>query len=114
VKVRKFADDKLDWYVINCPACGEHVIAVSPPFSNGASWSFNGNFERPTFNPSLLVKTGRQVDPSHEMSPEMMGERYNRICHSFIREGMIDFCGDCTHELAGKTVPLLDVETPTT
>ncbi|MGC4033677.1 MAG: hypothetical protein QM754_18485 [Tepidisphaeraceae bacterium] len=27
-------------------------------------------------------------------------------CHSFVRDGQIEFLGDCTHELAGKTVPL--------
>jgi hypothetical protein len=27
-------------------------------------------------------------------------------CHSFIKEGMIEFQTDCKHELAGKTVHL--------
>lgn len=107
-KVRKMKG--MGWYVINCPACGEHVIAVNPPFSNGAAWSFNNNFDKPTFSPSLVVRTGKMVDPNHPMSPDTMGERYNRICHSFIRNGMIQFLSDCTHELAGQTVPLLDVQ----
>lgn len=25
-------------------------------------------------------------------------------------KGLISFCGDCTHELVGQTVPLLDVD----
>src|SRR6476660_8360337 len=108
-KVRRFGDKTLDWYVIACPACGEHVIAVSPPFSNGAAWGFNYNFDKPTFSPSLLVRTGKMADPSHVMSEGTMGERWNRICHSFIMDGMIRFLADCTHELAGQTVPLLDV-----
>jgi len=29
-------------------------------------------------------------------------------CHSFIRDGQIEFCSDSTHELAGKTVRLLE------
>jgi hypothetical protein len=108
-KVRRFNDKTLNWFVINCPACGEHVIAVSPPFSNGAAWGFNNDMDKPTFSPSLLVRTGKKADPSHVMSPETMGERWNRICHSFIRDGMIQFLPDCTHELAGQTVPLPDV-----
>lgn len=27
-------------------------------------------------------------------------------CHLFIRAGQIEFLGDCTHEFAGKTVPM--------
>jgi len=28
------------------------------------------------------------------------------ICHSFVTDGQIQFLGDCTHKLAGRTVPL--------
>lgn len=28
------------------------------------------------------------------------------VCHSFVRDGKIEFLGDCTHEFAGKTVDL--------
>lgn len=28
------------------------------------------------------------------------------VCHSFIRDGQIQFLSDCTHALAGQTVPL--------
>src|SRR5436309_254590 len=28
------------------------------------------------------------------------------VCHSFVRDGLIEFLGDCTHPLAGRTVPL--------
>jgi hypothetical protein len=27
-------------------------------------------------------------------------------CHSFVTDGNIAYCPDCTHALAGKTVPL--------
>ena len=29
-------------------------------------------------------------------------------CHSFIRDGKIQYLNDCTHEFAGKTVELPD------
>ena len=31
-----------------------------------------------------------------------------KVCHSFIRDGRIQFLGDCTHHLAGQTVDLPD------
>jgi hypothetical protein len=30
-------------------------------------------------------------------------------CHSWINEGAAQFLGDCSHEMANQTVPLLDV-----
>jgi hypothetical protein len=63
-----------------------------------ARWEFDGNFERPTFSPSLLVTCPGHADPKH------------RICHSYIRGGFWQFLNDCTHDLAGKTVPMVEVE----
>jgi len=60
-------------------------------------WSFNGDVEKPTFSPSLLV-----YDRSS-------GERKTG-CHLFVRDGMIEYCGDCPHEFAGKTIPMEDWE----
>lgn len=31
-----------------------------------------------------------------------------KVCHSFVRNGKIEYLNDCTHELAGQTVELLD------
>lgn len=78
-----------------CPGCGQlHAIPVEGP----KAWGFNGSLERPTFTPSLLVRW--------EQGPE----HTQHVCHSFVREGQIEFLGDCTHALAGKTVPLTPVE----
>lgn len=85
--------------MIFCPGCQcGHVINLEPG-SNGVGgrkpcWTFNGDERHPTFEPSLLV-TYPYGDP-----PEI------RRCHSFIRNGQIQFLSDCTHELAGKAVPL--------
>ncbi len=32
------------------------------------------------------------------------------LCHSFVRDGRIEFLGDCTHKLAGQTIELPEVE----
>lgn len=73
-----------------CPACGfMHIIRKN-------DWKFNEDFNKPTFSPSIKVETIYAGNPV--------------LCHSFIREGRIQFLNDCTHELAGQTVDLLDVE----
>ena len=76
-----------------CPGCdGLHGIAIRPDtFDNGAGWIFSGTLERPTYSPSQLTKYGGDS---------------SRVCHTFIRDGMIEFLSDCTHALVGKTVPL--------
>lgn len=76
-----------------CPACKElHQInaVVGPPVENGP-WGFNGDFETPTIAPSIRVKYGKET------------------CHSFVEGGNIRFCSDSTHAMAGKTVPLPEV-----
>lgn len=73
----------------------------SPHVAGKPHWSFNGDFERPAFGPSVLQTWGE-------------GERH-RCCHSFVgcngaQPGQITFLGDCTHALAGQTVDLPDME----
>lgn len=72
----------LFWY----PGCNTNHLFDS-------RWTFNGNFERPTFAPSLLTWS----DPA-------------RRCHSFVRDGCIEFLSDSFHELAGKTVEMMNME----
>lgn len=76
-----------------CPGCrGPHTIPTSGP----NAWGFNGEVDRPTTTPSILVNRGRLNKTEH-------------ICHSFVVNGMIQFLSDCTHALAGQTVELPDV-----
>lgn len=92
-------------FFAHCPGCSTfHVIAVDTPLANGAVWSFDGNLAAPTFSPSLLVRTGRAVDPAfvpEEGDPP-------EVCHSFIRQGRWEFCPDSTHALAGQSVPMVE------
>ena len=80
---------KLDNGVITfkCPGC-----KIQHNFSD--SWQFNGDFEKPTVTPSILV-TGCMGADSREFR-----------CHSFITDGYIKFLDDCSHELKGQTVLL--------
>lgn len=84
--VRRTSDER---WVVFCPACrcGHGVTS---------GWTFNGDMERPTFSPSLLVTWEGFED----------GKETKKICHSFVRDGKIQFLNDCTHALAGQTVPL--------
>ncbi len=83
MKIKHTSDDR---YTFNCPGCKEHHV-----FNN--TWKFNGDYEKPTVTPSLLVTNGNPL--------------YR--CHSFITDGRIQFLSDCTHELAGQTVDLIEL-----
>ena len=88
-------------YLIQCPACGNcHAFHTEVANSVGAKWSFNGNVDRPTFSPSMLcrqpkgcIKDGKVLEADY-------------VCHSFVRDGKIQFLSDCTHAMAGQTVEL--------
>lgn len=87
--------------LFRCPGCDDnHQIHVG-------TWTFNGDLERPTFTPSLLVG-GVQWEPNagfHKPNHDVVaGEPI--VCHSFVTDGRIQFLGDCTHALAGQTVDL--------
>jgi hypothetical protein len=40
------------------------------------------------------------------------GKPLPQRCHSFVRNGRIEFLGDCTHALASQTVDLPDLPAP--
>ena len=82
-KLNRLKDGSLEFY---CPACNEYHTVND-------SWRFNGNFEKPTFSPSISVTWGN-----------------DKLCHSFIVDGKIRYLKDCTHEFAGKTIDMEDIE----
>ncbi|MFN4360536.1 MAG: DUF6527 family protein [Hylemonella sp.] len=87
-----------------CPGCNEaHGVSVARPAGQpGPVWGYNENPNKPTFTPSVLVRTGRAVDPAFVPEPGDPPE----VCHSFVTNGRIQFLNDCTHGLAGQTVDL--------
>ena len=80
-----------DRWLFRCPGCG-----CAHYFNSG--WSFNGDTVRATVRPSLLVSYNG-TDAGRDGAPHAR-------CHSFVTDGRIEFLGDSTHALAGKTVPL--------
>ena len=70
-------------------------IQLSGSRSETSNWSWNGDTERPTLKPSILTEVNYG------------GTVYR--CHSFVNDGVVQFLQDCSHELAGQTVELLEV-----
>ena len=91
--------DNTGLYLFYCPGCDcDHGVWVDfPNPTTGGRWTFNGNVEWPTFNPSLLISWNLEKD-------------YKRICHSVIKDGVIEYLNDCTHALAGKRVEMEEIE----
>lgn len=88
-----------------CHGC-ECVHAI--PIAGENAWTFNGNYEKPTFKPSILVRYRHPTGHSNE-NPAPLGydgPYTEDICHSFVTDGLIQYLADCTHQLAGKTVQL--------
>lgn len=84
--------ERVAWQVW-CPACDRpHQFASPETYTSFPGWTFNGDMERPTFQPSMRAEYG-------EGGP---------VCHSFVTDGEFRYCSDSTHELAGETVPVPD------
>lgn len=82
------------------------MISIDRP----GSWTWDGNEAAPTINPSILM-TGTQwkygdvfYKPNHKVES---GAEIR--CHSFVRAGQWQFLSDCTHDLAGQTVPMVPI-----
>jgi len=59
-------------------------------------WEWNGDTEKPTLSPS--INTWCDLPNGTQR------------CHCFVRDGMVQHLGDCTHEYVGQTLPLLEVD----
>src|SRR5688572_28422265 len=80
-----------------CPGCEEaHIIWTERP-NGGPVWTWNGSVDAPTTSPSVLLFTTHDDDGN----PLPAGQRRS-LCHYFLVDGKINFCGDCVHPLAGK------------
>ena len=109
-----------DSAVFFCPGCKEsHRLRVDSDKS--PRWSWNGSLDKPTFGPSVLVTTGHYLS-THKPGDECwcnFNEKHPDDpvhfrcvrCHSFVKDGCIEFISDSTHELANQTVDLPDWKT---
>lgn len=87
-----------------CPACKMLLTLPIHKTENaqqdGPGWAWNGSLESPTLTPSILT-VGGPVDKRTR-------------CHAYITDGNWVFLDDCTHEYAGKTVPMVQLIADTT
>lgn len=86
-----------------CPGCESgHTIQ----FGSSETWTWDGRTDRPTFEPSVLALShGRSFD---EANPEREGPIPPQPrCHSFVRDGRIEYLSDSDHALAGQTVDMV-------
>ena len=86
-----------------CPGCEEmHGLPDE--------WKFDGNLEEPTFTPSFRHSGVRKVMVDGEWTGEWVrdaeGNPVKFVCHYILTKGILNFCSDSMHALAGKSVPL--------
>lgn len=100
-----------------CPGCdGAHGVRHGA--GPGPRWGWNGDVNKPTFTPSINVvydhlseasrarNTAFHAEHGRYMTHEELPYDQRDVCHSFVKDGRIQFLGDCTHALAGQTVDL--------
>jgi len=75
-------------------------------------WTWNGDTEKPTLKPSISTK-GTVPITNEEADRILAGEKIEPKplnCHTWITDGKVKFKNDCTHELAGQTLDLLELD----
>lgn len=94
-------EQQYDAITFNCPGCslwgetnGFHLLPVNSTVKS-PSWDWNGDLTAVTLAPSILTRM-----PGIDGGPAY-------VCHSFLRDGVFEFLGDCTHALAGQRVPMV-------
>lgn len=100
---------KLVFYCAGCKMAHGVNVGEGP----GPRWGFNDNPEKPTFTPSVLVRWHQWVPPAYDpevaakiKSGEIVQRKVERICHTFVTDGRIQYLGDSTHHLAGQAIDL--------
>lgn len=84
--VRAVGPDGITHLIFKCPGCNDnHQVIVGV-------WGWNDSMTSPTFEGSVMVTGGSD----------------NITCHSFVRDGCIEYLSDSTHGLSGQTVELPD------
>lgn len=87
-----------------CPACGEvHGYRIAGP--DGPIWTFNGDYDKPTFSPSMRIFVlEHEDDHGRALAPAVQ----RTLCHYFLTDGELRYCGDSPHAFAGQNVALPD------
>jgi hypothetical protein len=86
-----------------CPGCSEmHLLPDG--------WAFNGNLTAPSFTPSFkhegLQRIWEDGNWTGGWKRDNNGNTIPYVCHYVLTDGMLNFCTDSTHSLAGQVVAL--------
>jgi len=88
-----------------CPGCEDiHIVSDA--------WQVTGAGASLTISPSILVYERKKlINEDLEWDALLAPENVTMAprCHSFVKDGHIEFLSDCTHDKAGQTVPLPDL-----
>lgn len=89
--------------VRDIPSEGKHTFWCEPcnthMWFDDKRWAWNGDYEKPTVSPSILWRGAAAADSGTSEG----------VCHLFIEGGQIRYLSDCTHSLAGQTVPMWEL-----
>jgi len=86
--------DNGDYWIVFGKGCNEnHFIAKN------RNWKLVSSLENPTITPSMKITYGDNPPP----------ELAKYCCHFNITNGQIIFHSDCSHELKGQTLDLVDI-----
>lgn len=106
-QVSKVLRRAVDGYIHWCVACKEaHRLPDG--------WTFNGDLETPTFSPSfrhsgIKIETDENGRWTGEWILDAKGEPIPFVCHYILTNGIVNYCSDCTHDHAGKSVPIAEL-----
>ena len=98
--VRKFIEEGTNkkGLTFYCEGC-EMSHSIIYEGTSGPIWKWNNSLDKPTIKPSIKAQWVKTNPKTHLKVRDM-------ICHSYVKEGMLEYLTDCTHKLAGKTVPM--------
>lgn len=97
IKLRIPKNKNVADYEFYCPACKTiHYVWTTESEMCAKPWFLTGTLTKPTINPSLSVIgdiDGKQTK-----------------CHFFVWDGKIKYLSDCTHDMKGQIVDMVDID----
>lgn len=84
----------LEFYCQGCKAF--HAVAVGENKVGLPVWEWNHDLDNPTLSSSVLVRS--------------WNKGVEHKCHSFIKNGKIQYLTDSSHDLAGKTTDMIEID----
>lgn len=111
--ILKIAENNI--LIFFCPGCKcQHKVVVGT--EGLPRWTWNNDVLKPTFSPSLHIWHTRPTAEGQELIEQVKRKKEDptyvipytteTLCHSYIRDGKIEFLPDCKHDLKGQTVDL--------